>query len=117
MTATEWEQEERAFFLLQWVPYSLPVEFDEDLAAQRYYTKLWRQRSDAALDELQKAEERQAQKAQRSTTDKQILPCHSAKTTGTTSKQQRTQTPGINSDSLAKCPPPHGKAMKRPLTA
>ena len=75
MTATEWEQEERAFFLLQWVPYSLPVEFDEDLALKRHYTKLWRQRSDAALDELQKAEERQARKAQRSTTNHQILPC------------------------------------------
>lgn len=46
--------EEQAFSLLQWVPYSLAAEFDEDLAAQGYYTKLQRQRSDQALKAFDK---------------------------------------------------------------
>lgn len=46
--------EERAFSLLQWVPYTLAAEFDEDLAAQGYYTKLQCQRSDQALKAFDK---------------------------------------------------------------
>ena len=46
--------EERAHFLLQWVPYSLLAEFDEDLAAQGHYTKLQRQRSDQILKAFEK---------------------------------------------------------------
>ena len=42
--------EEQAFELLQWLPYSLPTPFDENLALQGHYTKLQRQRSDKALD-------------------------------------------------------------------
>jgi hypothetical protein len=45
------ERERRAWQLLQWVPYSLPAKFDEDLALQGHYTKLQRQRSDFALDQ------------------------------------------------------------------
>jgi len=46
--------ERRAWELLQWVPYSLPTEFDEELASQGHYTKLQKQRSDAALDQWEK---------------------------------------------------------------
>ena len=46
--------ERRAFALLQWVPYSLPTEFDEDLAADGYYTKTQKQRSNAALNAFDK---------------------------------------------------------------
>lgn len=53
------ERENRAWRLLQWVPYSLPTEFDEDLALQGYYTSLQMQRSDRALDEWDKAHETQ----------------------------------------------------------
>lgn len=42
--------EERAFNLLQWVSYSLPSEFDEELASSGFYTKLQAERSDKALD-------------------------------------------------------------------
>jgi ribosomal protein L17 len=42
--------EERAFDLLQWVPYSLPSEFDEDEAMKGTYTKIQAERSDAALN-------------------------------------------------------------------
>ena len=48
------DRERRAWELLQWVPFSLPTEFDEELAAQGYYTKLQKQRSDAALDQWEK---------------------------------------------------------------
>ena len=51
------ERERRAWQLLQWAPYSLPTEFDEDLALQGYYTTLQKQRSDLALDEWDKAHE------------------------------------------------------------
>ena len=51
-------RERRAWQLLQWVPYSLPTEFDEDLALQSYYTTLQKQRSDLALDEWDKAHEK-----------------------------------------------------------
>ena len=46
------DAERRAWFLLQWVPYSLPSEFDEELAATGHYTRLQKQRSDLALDEF-----------------------------------------------------------------
>lgn len=46
--------EERAHFLLQWVPFSLAAEFDEDLAAEECYSKSQRQRSDQALDAFDK---------------------------------------------------------------
>ena len=48
------DAERRAFALLQWVPYSLPNEFDEELAAEQHYTRLQRQRSNAALDAFDK---------------------------------------------------------------
>ena len=46
---TDLEKEMAAYGLLQWVPYSLPTFFDEQLAADCFYTKMQRQRSDAAL--------------------------------------------------------------------
>lgn len=49
--------EERAWLLLQWVPYSLPTEFDEDLAAQSHYTRLQKLRSDKALDDFDRAQD------------------------------------------------------------
>lgn len=47
---TDLNAEERAFDLLQWVPYSLPSEYDEDDAMGGKYSAMQRQRSDAALD-------------------------------------------------------------------
>jgi hypothetical protein len=44
------DAERRAFALLQWVPYSLPTQFDHELAAEQHYTHLQRQRSEAALN-------------------------------------------------------------------
>jgi hypothetical protein len=44
------DPEARAYELLQWVPYSLSAPFDEELAQQRFYTDLQRQRSNHALD-------------------------------------------------------------------
>jgi len=46
---TDLNQEQRAFDLLQWVPYSLPGFFDDDLAVVGYYTEIQTQKSDAAL--------------------------------------------------------------------
>lgn len=46
---TDLNQEQRAFDLLQWVPYSLPGFFDDDLAVVGLYTDIQAQRSDAAL--------------------------------------------------------------------
>ncbi len=47
----EWlERERRAYALLQWVPYSVPSEFDEELAAEGHYTRLQFKRSSEALD-------------------------------------------------------------------
>ena len=46
----DFDAERRAFELLQWVPYSLPTDFDEDLAAECYYTRTQKKRSDAALN-------------------------------------------------------------------
>lgn len=45
------EQERRAYALLQWVPYSLPTEFDDELAMHGVYSAMQKKRSDAALDE------------------------------------------------------------------
>ena len=47
---TKNDEERRAYELLQWVPYGLPAEFDDELAQAGYYSKIQRQRSDAALD-------------------------------------------------------------------
>ena len=46
---TDLYQEQRAYDLLQWVPYSLPGFFDDDLAVIGYYTEIQTQKSDAAL--------------------------------------------------------------------
>ena len=46
------DKERRAYELLRWVPFALPSEFDEELAAKGHYTKMQRQRSDQALDEV-----------------------------------------------------------------
>ena len=46
---TDLNQEQRAYELLQWVPYSLPGFFDDDLAVVGLYTDIQAQRSDAAL--------------------------------------------------------------------
>lgn len=56
---TDFSAELRAFGLLQWVPFSLPGEFDEDLAADGHYTKLQRQRSNQALDAWDKQHPRE----------------------------------------------------------
>jgi len=48
------DAERRAFALLQWVPYSLPAQFDYELAAQGHYTRLQQQRGNAALDDFDK---------------------------------------------------------------
>ena len=58
MTSEELDKERRAFALLQWVPYSLPSEFSLELAAKGHYSRLQRQRSDQALDELDKAQKK-----------------------------------------------------------
>ena len=51
----EWlERERRAYALLQWVPYSVPSEFDEVLAAAGHYSRLQYERSTKALDEWDK---------------------------------------------------------------
>ena len=46
---TDLNQEQRAYDLLQWVPYSLPGFFDDDLAVIGFYTETQTQKSDAAL--------------------------------------------------------------------
>ena len=46
----DYDKEHQAWELLQWQIWSLPGEFDEDLAAKGYYTDLQRKRSDQALD-------------------------------------------------------------------
>ena len=48
------DAEERAFDLLQWNPYSLPTEYDDDLALVGYYSKTQKERSDRALDVWEK---------------------------------------------------------------
>ena len=58
---SDWEEkEQRAFNLLQWNPYSLPTDFNWELAALGHYTKLQTERSDKALDEFDSINERQA---------------------------------------------------------
>ena len=47
---TDLYQEQRAYDLLQWVPYSLPGFFDDDLAVIGHYTGIQVQKSDAALN-------------------------------------------------------------------
>ena len=47
---TDLKAEERAFDLLQWVPYSLSSEYDEDEAMCGKYSAMQKERSDAALD-------------------------------------------------------------------
>ena len=47
---TDLKTEERAFDLLQWVPYSLSSEYDEDEAMCGKYSAMQKERSDAALD-------------------------------------------------------------------
>jgi hypothetical protein len=44
------DAEERAFDLLQWNPYSLPTEYDDDLALLGYYSNTQAERSNYALD-------------------------------------------------------------------
>ena len=44
------EKERRAFEMLQWLPYSLPADFDPSLASQGHYSSLQQKRSDIALD-------------------------------------------------------------------
>jgi len=48
---TDLNAEERAFDLLQWVPYSLPSDYDEEEAMCGKYSAMQKERSDAALDE------------------------------------------------------------------
>ena len=47
---TDLNAEERAFDFLQWVPYSLPSEYDEEEAMCGKYSAMQKERSDAALD-------------------------------------------------------------------
>jgi hypothetical protein len=47
---TNLNAEERAFDLLQWVPFSLPSQYDEDEAMCGKYSGMQQQRSNAALD-------------------------------------------------------------------
>ena len=51
---TDPDPEERAFDLLQWNPYSLPTEYDDDLALIGYYSKTQAERSNRALDAWEK---------------------------------------------------------------
>ena len=48
------DSEERSFDLLQWIPYCLPAEYDDDLALVGYYSKAQTERSNRALDALDK---------------------------------------------------------------
>mgnify|MGYP001626573463 FL=1 len=47
---TDLNTEERAFDLLQWVPYCLPSQYDEEQAMLGYYSKTQKDRSDRAID-------------------------------------------------------------------
>ena len=51
---TNYDKEEIAFELLQWIPYCLPAEYDDDLAIVGYYSRTQKQRSDQAIDEWDK---------------------------------------------------------------
>ena len=46
---TDLYQEQRAYDMLQWVPYGLPSYFSDDLAVVGQYTEMQVRRSDAAL--------------------------------------------------------------------
>jgi len=46
---TNLDAEERAFDLLQWVPYCLPSQYDEEQAMLGYYSKTQKDRSDHAI--------------------------------------------------------------------
>tara|TARA_Y100001937_G_scaffold11335_1_gene14015 strand:+ start:510 stop:962 length:453 start_codon:yes stop_codon:yes gene_type:complete len=49
------EKERQAYKMLQSVPYSLPpAEFNWELAARGFYSKMQKERSDKALDEFEK---------------------------------------------------------------
>ena len=62
-------KERRAFEMLQWNPYSLPTEFNAELALLGHYSKLQRERSDNAFDrierEFQQEQERRKAKGHR----------------------------------------------------
>ena len=60
MTESDLTKEERAYALLQWNPYSLPNEFDWELAALGHYSRLQTERSNKALDEFDSINERDA---------------------------------------------------------
>tara|TARA_R110002020_G_scaffold61953_2_gene166348 strand:+ start:467 stop:898 length:432 start_codon:yes stop_codon:yes gene_type:complete len=47
---TDLNVEERAFDLLQWVPYCLPSQYDEEEAICGKYSAIQKERSDVALD-------------------------------------------------------------------
>ena len=47
---TDSDAEERAFDLLQWNPYSLPAEYNDEQALLGLYSKLQKERSDRELD-------------------------------------------------------------------
>ena len=47
---TDLNTEECAFDLLQWVPYCLPSQYDEEEAMLGYYSKTQKERSDHAID-------------------------------------------------------------------
>lgn len=51
---TNYDSEEAAFELLQWIPYALPAEYDETLAEVGYYSRTQKERSDQALDDWDK---------------------------------------------------------------
>jgi hypothetical protein len=44
-------QEMRAYALLRWVPFSLPTEFDDELAMHGTYSVMQKKRSDTAFDQ------------------------------------------------------------------
>ena len=50
--APDLEKESRAFEMLRWNPYSLPAEFDWELAGLGFYSRMQKERSDKALDAL-----------------------------------------------------------------
>jgi hypothetical protein len=51
---TNYDDQEAAFELLQWVPYSLPAEYDDQLALVGYYSRTQKERSDRAIDDWEK---------------------------------------------------------------
>ena len=51
---TNYDSEEAAFELLQWIPYALSAEYDETLAEVGYYSRTQKERSDKALDDWDK---------------------------------------------------------------